>query len=411
MERGVDPSREEARPGSPTPRRRRGRAKPTLCSANRSPSVSWAKNDDSECGSDTLARARSATRCARWLRSNALAVVALAHVGAEGSALGRARDAVEVARDRSFGFVARERALELLAESAAGPEDERSPHAAERPRGFRRSRRRSRSWTSRMIRTARSSNGSTPSARRTSFSLGSLVVGERLIDALLLEVDLVHARGAARPPLAELVRDPDQPVSSVRSAPRPDGDSVRVEERRLGDVLGVLRAVGERRGRSDRRLGRVSGRAARMPGPCAAAAAVMRTSRGCRRSAVSCGAVLRKRRRRRQRRRRRSGRGGSGGSGGRGGSGGGGGSWTGSGGSRRRGTADGKLRDRRRWSDRPADDCARPAEPSAPAGGRFAGGEPASWPPRRPFERCARRRVSREGAAIARPFGPRCDRL
>ena len=58
------------------------------------------------------------------------AVLAHPHVGAQGPALGAPEQAVQMTGDRTLGLVAGERALELFAQGAAGPEDQSSRRRA-----------------------------------------------------------------------------------------------------------------------------------------------------------------------------------------------------------------------------------------------------------------------------------------
>jgi hypothetical protein len=170
--------------------------------------------------------------------------LALAQVGAELGALGPRDGLVQLLRDGELGLGARERALELLPQRTTRTEDERlhrargeAEHLGDLGVGA-------------ALDLSQDDRGTLVESQVAECApdvlrRGRFVVGGEFVRDVVVELDLLRpTRGGPEALQAHVVRDLDQPVerrARVLSAlERP----VRVEERRLGDVLRV-RAVAE----------------------------------------------------------------------------------------------------------------------------------------------------------------------
>jgi hypothetical protein len=167
------------------------------------------------------------------------AVRALAQVGSKLRLLGARKRLVQLLRDRQLRLGARHRALELLAQRAAGPEDERLDRArgeAEHLGDLR---------VRPSLDLAEDDRGPLVErevSERPADVLGrrSLVVLDELVGDVVVELDLLRSpRCAAEPLQADVVRDLDQPVERRARVLSALERAIRIEERRLRDVLRV----------------------------------------------------------------------------------------------------------------------------------------------------------------------------
>lgn len=166
------------------------------------------------------------------------ALGALAQVGAELGLLRARKGPVELLRDRKLGPRACQRAFELLAERTARAEDERLDRA----------RREAEHLADLRVRApldlAQDDGGALVEGEVAEGAADVFrrrpVVVDELVGDVVVELDLLRPpRGGAEPLKADVVRDPDQPVERrTRVLPALER-AVRVEERRLRDVLRV----------------------------------------------------------------------------------------------------------------------------------------------------------------------------
>ncbi len=166
------------------------------------------------------------------------AVVALAQVCAQGALLLAGQPPVELARDRELGLLARDRLLELLAQGAARAEEERLHRADADFEDLRDL------LVAAALELAHDDRGTLVEgevAERPPDVLGrQRVLVDDALGELLLEADLGRAPlRLAEALAADVVRDRDQPVLGLLRALAALEGAIGVEERRLGDVLGV----------------------------------------------------------------------------------------------------------------------------------------------------------------------------
>ncbi len=272
-------------PGQPHGRRRSRRALPRGRSRSwrRSPSRRRRRRRRPRRCRRTSRRGRRERHGAEVLERGALgslstledgAVLALAEVSAERASLGARQLRSLETRERELGLLARQPALELLAESAAGAEDQGLDRADGEVEDL----------GDLGVRAAfelAHDEGGALVEREEAESTADLacrgdvcVLGCRGGEALV-ELDLLRAaRRVAEALPADVVRDLDQPVVRAMRALAALERAVGVEERRLGDVLGVGLVVEDRERVAvdgvDVPLGRASRRSARWrAGMCA----------------------------------------------------------------------------------------------------------------------------------------------
>ena len=173
------------------------------------------------------------------------ALGALAEVRAQAAPLRAGQPTVELARDRELGLDAGERLLELLAEGAAGAEEQRLDRADGGVEDL------GDLGVGATLELAHDERGALVEgevAERAADLLRAraLLLGLRLGE-LLVERDLVRAaRRLAEALPADVVGDRDQPVPRRLRPLAALVGAVGVHERRLRDVLGVVRAAQHR---------------------------------------------------------------------------------------------------------------------------------------------------------------------